>query len=288
MKALPAALNLSDDDFFAPTPNPVLTSQLLESAFVGVALRAPAQVDIGTRQTLPLLVVSRFDGARDWALPFHDHAWLVGIDLGSGRFGLAAAFGSPKRPASVGRGAKPSAEELRTHGAQLSPVDARSRLGVPWQPGCWSFSLVYHDWLSNPVVVRLARPQAGLAKPPDGDACPPESVARVQVDFGQKGSADGASRVKGRVSVAAEAPGAERQMLPVSLLIVTRDRGAPQRHDWTIPVEYRPGERRLAGVIDHPVPATDPPQAGTVAYLVVAGQVHGPRPWGAAKKPVRP
>lgn len=285
MQALPAALDLPDDAYFAPAPDPALTAQLLESRFVGVALRAPAVVDIGARQTLPLLVVSRFDGARDWALPFHDRAWLVGIDLGSGQFVLAAAFASAKRPAPVARAAKPSDEELRSHGAQLSPLDARSRLRLPWQPGCWSFSLVYHDWLSNPVVVRLARPQASASQPAGGEACTPTAEARVE--FRHQAAPDGAPRVVGRVVVAAGTHGADRRMLPVSLLIVTPARAEPQRYDWHIPVEHLTAARQLAGVIDHPLQAAAPPPPGSVAYLVVAGQVHGPRPWGAVVKPQR-
>jgi hypothetical protein len=91
----------------------------------------------------------------------------------------------------------------------------------------------------------------------------------------------------GRVVVAAGTRGADRRTLPVSLLIVTPARGEPQRYDWHIPVEYLTASRQLAGVIDHPLPAAAPPTPGSVAYLVVAGQVHGPRPWGAVEKPQR-
>lgn len=284
-QALPAALNLPDEAYFAPVPDPTLTAQLLESGFVGVALRAPAFVDLDVRQTLPLLVVSRFDGARDWALPFFYRAWLTGIDLGSGQLVLAAAFASAKRPAPTGRGAKPSDEDLRSHGAQLSPLDARSRLQVPWQPGCWSFSLIYHDWLSNPVVVRLARLQASAPQPAGGGACKP--AAEAQVDFRQQAVPGSAPRVVGRVVIAAATQDADRRTLPVSLLIVTPARAEPQRYDWHIPVEHLTAKRQLAGVMDHPLQEAAPPAPGSMAYLVVAGQVHGPRPWGAAAKPLR-
>lgn len=287
-QALPPALDLPDEAFFDSGPSPTLTVQLLESRFVGVALRAPRHVDVDQRSTLPLLVASRFDGARDWELPFRDHGWLVGIDLRSGKVSLAAAFGSARRPAPVARGSKPSGDELRSHGAQVDRVDGRSRLDIPWQPGCWAFRLVYHDWISNRVVVHLQSAQAG---PPGGrrdEACPPPSSAGSQVSFERQGSSGGAVRVAGRFVVPVDTPGAGRKDLPATLFIATRDGASPQRFDWQIPVEVRPGMREVSGVIDHALPAAGHPPPSTVAYLVVAGQVHGPRPWSAATRSARP
>jgi hypothetical protein len=290
-QALPAALNLSDEEFFAEKVSPTLTAALLDSRFVGVALRAPGRVDVRRRSTLPLLIASRFDGARDWELPFHDHAWLVGVDRRSGKVSLASAFGGAKTPAPVSRQEKPSGDELRSHGAQVNLVDGRSRLGVPWQPGCWSLNLVYHDWMANPVVIRLEKADDGPANgpangPTDGptngqnsEACAPPSTAKTQISFRRRRSPDGAVRVSGRYTVPVDALGEDRTALPVSLLIVTRDGASPERADWRIPVKVRPGTNHVSGVIDHALPAVGKPARGAVAYLVVAGQVHGPRPW---------
>jgi hypothetical protein len=287
-QALPAALNLSDEEFFVEKLSPTLTAALLDSRFVGVALRAPGRVDVGRRSTLPLLIASRFDGARDWELPFHDLGWLVGIDRRSGKVSLASAFGGAKTPAPVSRGEKPSGDELRSHGAQVNLVDGRSRLGIPWQPGCWSLNLVYHDWMSNPVVVRLEKahegpkdgPKDGPTNAQDSEACPPPpSTAKTQVSFRRQRSPDGAVRVSGRYTVPVDALGEDRTALPVSLLIVSRDGASPERADWRIPVKVRPGTRQISGAIDHALPAVGKPARGAVAYLVVAGQVHGPRPW---------
>jgi hypothetical protein len=278
-QALPAALNLSDEEFFADKVSPTLTAQLLDSRFVGVALRAPGRVDVGRRSTLPLLIASRFDGARDWELPFHDLGWLVGIDRRSGKVSLASAFGGAKTPVPVSRGEKPSGDELRSHGAQVNLVDGRSRLGIPWQPGCWSLNLVYHDWMSNPVVVRLESAQQEPTNGNGGGACPPPSSAKTQVSFRRERSPDGGVRVSGRYTVPVDALGEDRTALPVSLLVVTREGASPERADWRIPVKVRPGTRQISGAIDHVLPAVGKPAHGAVAYLVVAGQVHGPRPW---------
>jgi hypothetical protein len=286
-QALPAALDLADDALFAETLDPALTVQLLESGFVGVALRAPGHVDIDRRGTLPLLVATRFDGARDWALPFHDHARLVAIDLASGRVSVAAAFGDTKRQAPRSRGEKPSGAELGSFGAQLTRVDGRSRLDMPWQPGCWSFSLVYHDWLSEPVVVRLDRMQQGSTTPRSDAVCAAPSAGPSRVDFRRRGLPGGAVGIAGRFSVPVDALQAHRRVLPAALIVLARDGGAAQRHDWQLAVEVRPGAREVSGTIDLVLPAAGPAPADAVAYLVVAGQVHGPRRWTATGKPAR-
>ncbi len=284
---LPAAFDLSDEAFFAPAPDPAWTTQLLDSSFVGVAVRAPQRVDTGRRSSLPLLIASRFDGARDWALPLHDLALLVGIDRATGRVSLARAFADTKRTASASRGAQPSADELRSFGAQVDVVDARSRLGIPWQAACWAFSLVYHDWLSKPVVVRLGPVPQGPSPAHDSSPCAASNPGASQVEFQYRAAVGEAWRVTGRYTVPAGALGAGSTALPATLFIVTSDGNPPQRHDWQIPVVVPPGAVEVSGTVDHRPQASQPPPPGAMAYLVVAGQIHGPRPWAATARPAR-
>lgn len=198
---LPAALNLPDKAFFADDVDPKLEVRLLDSRLVGVALRAPGRVDVISRSTLPVLVASRFDGARDWDSSLPDLGWLVGVDLAFGEVRIASAFGNGKRAAPQDRGKRPSRDDVESYGAQLSLIDARSRLGLPWQSGCWAFSLIYFDWSSNSVVSRLENPEVGQAN--KGSGCPrlpsPKAQSALQVERAQ----DGRVRVSGRYALPA-------------------------------------------------------------------------------------
>lgn len=274
--ALPAGLDLSDEALFAGTLDPGLTAQLLDSRFVGIALRAPQHVDIDRRSELPLLVASRFDGARGWNLPFGELAQLVAIDLETGQVIVRSAFGSDKRSAPDSRGARPSPGEMRQFGAQLSRVEARTRLAMPWQPGCWAIRIVYHDWMSNPVHVRLERDRHRAAV-----ACRPASSAGARIEFRlDRGVADGATRLSGRFVLPADMLGADRTALAAALLVVSPTDAAVERVDLRIPIAPVAGARSFSGVIDHEWAFRMTP--GALAYLVLAGQVYGPRPWQAA------
>lgn len=274
--ALPASLDLPDEALFAQVLAPDLTVQLLDSRFVGIALRAPGRVDIDKRSSLPLLVASRFDGARGWALPFDGLAQLVAIELQTGQLRVQPAFGSDKRSAPAGRGARPSPDDMRQFGAQLTWVDARSRLAIPWQPGCWALRLVYHDWVSNPVHVLLESGQQRSAA-----ACRPASSAGAQIDFRLvRAAANMTMRVSGQFTLPAEALGADRTALAASVLVVTPNGAALERTDWRIPIAPVPGARSISGVFDQEWAAQLTP--GALAYLIVAGQVLGPRTWESA------
>lgn len=267
--ALPPGLDLSDDVLFAGTLPPRLTAQLLDSRFVGVALRAPASVDLDRRSSLPLLVASRFDGARGWALPFDELAQLVAVEQRTGMLRVQPAFGSSKRAAAVSRGARPAPDELRGFGAQLTSIDARSRLALPWQAGCWAIRLIYHDWVSNPALVRL---QSG--QQPAATACPaPSTETRVEFKLARKGAA---VRVTGRFVVPLDALGGERTALAATVLMVTPNDGVAERVDWHIPIAPAAGAPSVSGAIDQELPLRM--TTGAQVYLVLAGQVHGPQP----------
>jgi hypothetical protein len=280
--ALPPGFDFSDEALFAGALDPQLTGRLLESAFVGVALRAPAHVDIDQRRSLPLLVASRFDGERGWRLPLGERALLVAVEQATGEVKVQSAFGSDKRAAPTRPVPRPSADERRDFGAQLTWVDARARLSLPWKPGCWALRLIYHDWLSNLVHVLLeSERQRGAA------VCPPLSLARARIEFGlTHGASNGKMRVFGRFTLPVDELGVNRTALVMSVLIVAPGSADIERADLTIPISPDPGAPSISGVIDHEWVGRQRP--GSLAYLVVAGRVHGPRTWTQATPSVHP
>jgi hypothetical protein len=290
--ALPPGLDLPDEALFGGRLDPQLTVRLLNSSFVGVALRAPTRVDIEARNSLPLLVASRFDGARGWSLPFEALAQLVAVETQTGQVRVQAAFGSDKRAEPDMRGPKPSADDLRSFGAQINVVDARARLSLPWQPGCWSLRIVYHDWVSNPVQVQVDRgPSPGPSRGPSSDpsrgvtgSCRAMAAGAAQVSFRlEGGSGSAAPHVRGRVTLPADALGADRSALAATLLAVVHDSATVQRTDWQVPLSPAAGAASVSGTLDQALPARLPP--GGLTYLVIAGQLHGPQSAARHRQP---
>jgi hypothetical protein len=279
---LPSTLNLPDEAFFAGTTDSKLEAALLDSRFVGVALRAPKGVDLGSQTKLPLLVASRFDGARDCDFPLSELGWLVGVEMASGDVRIAPAFGSGKKQAPEERGARPSRDELGSYGAQVTLLDARARLDLPWRPGCWAFTLIYFDWVSNTVASRLTKADDTADK--RDVACAQLSSTTKQLTYQIQRRPDGRVRVSGRYGFTVDGLPEHSKGLPASLLLVTSDGAAPRRMDWQIPLA--PGTRAVRGDLDHSFASEDEPAAGAVVYLTVAGRIYGPRPWPA--KPAQP
>jgi hypothetical protein len=276
---LPAMMNLTDEEFFTEKVNPELTVQLLKSRFVGVALRAPGRVDIDKRSTLPLLVASRFDGNRDWNFPLHDLGWLVGIELGTGKVLVSSAFGSTKRRAPQARGSRPVDDELTSYGAQVSSIDGRSRLGVPWQAGCWAFYLIYYDWISNSVVVHLEKAVGSQPKQIPGEGCLSPASTKTQITC-ELGSASGGDvRVSGQYTFHVDTLKTVPGLMPITLLIMNAAGAPPEQIDWQIPIKRLPGTRILQGKFEHKISPGEKLPRGAIVYCISAGQVHGPCIW---------
>lgn len=276
--AWPAGLEIGDEALFANTVDPRLTVRLLDSQFVGVALRAPSRIEMDRRSSLPVWVASRFDGARGWAWPFDENAWLLAIGAGSGELRLQPAFGSTKRAAPTGPLPKPAADELRQFGAQITPVDARARLGLPWQPGCWTLQMIYRDWRSNAVGVALERAGAAPAADAAAQRCGAPRPANP-LDFKLVRPAGGEPRLGGRFSLAPQASGLKATTVAATLLVFPARGAPPRRLDWQVPLAPAQGARPPSGELDRPLPAEMLPQPGDIAYLLLAGQLHGPKAW---------
>jgi hypothetical protein len=293
---VPAALDLQDEAFFAADQDTELTIQLLESSFVGVAIRAPDRVDTAKRDSLPLLIASRFDGARDWDLPFGDNGVLVGIDLPAQEVRVTPAFQSAKTAMDTEPEPRPSPEELAGFGAQVVRVDARALLDVPWTPGCWVFALIYYDWMSNPVRVSLEgagdRGAAG-GRSPEGCVAP-QSVGESQVSFRLAMGGGGSVRMEAEyslsgatVSGASQTARSGQETLQATLLIVSPGRPAPARFNWQLPIERGMHGDPVRGRAEREISLERTPDDAAVAYLILGGGVFGPQPvTGSSDRPI--
>lgn len=277
---LPPELELSDEALLAGQLDPSLTARLLDSSFVGIALRAPTRVSTDRYSVLPVLVISRFNGARDWSTPLRAHGWLVALEQGSGQVVMAPAFASAKQTVPAGLPPRPSAEELLQFGAQITPIDVRERLAMPWGAACWSIRLIYYDWVSNPVQIQL---EDELQR--RGAACLSTHSSPAQVAFQLQAAKGGTLRVKGEFTLPPYAVRDNPAVLAATLLIVNRETTTPERIDWPIPLESTAAGGRVAGRFDHAWSDVSASRAGAVAYLAIGGQLYGPQPLGAAPRP---
>jgi hypothetical protein len=262
------ALDVSDAAIFSQDHFPNLEDSLLDSDFLGVALRGPAQVDVASRTSLPLLLASRLTGKRSWALPPLEHMWLLGAEMGTDKVLTELAFKTGKTPAPRKRAANLPKDQLADFGAKVSKVDARSLLALPWQPSCWRFSLLYYDMASNPVAVRLVRAGAGQAS---NASCAVPPMGKVTFRVTGKG---GNFTVQGQYDLPVEVLGAGPT--PVSLLIVSSDGEPPQEEHFTLDPSLRQGQPSLRGAFTHAFSPDARPAKGAVAYLLLAGRLYGP------------
>jgi hypothetical protein len=157
-------LDFSDAEFAAAPRTDVHAREvrLLETDFIGIAIGAQRRIETGAQSALPIAIASRYDGERDWDLPFTDNCLLVASSLDSGQVLVAPGLVPPKALASRGgytferAGAtRPPPEQLEGAGAQITWTEATCRMELPWQSGRWTFGLIYFDWLSNLVSLEL-------------------------------------------------------------------------------------------------------------------------------------
>jgi hypothetical protein len=176
---------------------------LLMSDFEGVAISGPAQAEPGA--ALPIAVAVRFDGARSWDAPIARNAALVSSNLSDGRVLITDPFRviqDHKRHAeraALDRGARPPADQLEGVSAEITWTDA-IRARIPVEPGEWRFTLLYHDWSSNPLTVTVAGHPAPPAAPaifpaPNAGDGLPSYLARPNVPEAGPGGADFMVRV---------------------------------------------------------------------------------------------
>jgi hypothetical protein len=271
-------LHFTEEEFFNADRSVLgaRESDLLDMDFSGVAVFAPRRISTAHRKTLPLIMATGLSGERDWDVPLAKNCILVGSNLQDGTVRFANALVSEKEMRSRGvkekalRGPKPDGLPLTT--AQLTALDARRRLHIPWNVGTWALGVIYHDWPSNTVVVELegdqqVKPPAARAVDPQpsplgvgGLPCylatpwtppPPQSGVAFTTQFGveqgrQQLKVFGAFRVPVRgFHVVGEKVVHEFQdgrqenvtaVIPVTLALLGLDWMEPLQFDWAVPI----------------------------------------------------
>ncbi|HFQ81470.1 MAG TPA: hypothetical protein ENK33_08885 [Desulfobacterales bacterium] len=154
-------LNLNQKEFFSADQS-FLTqreSQLLDMDFYGVAVNAPRRILTDRHAKLPLVIAVQYCGKRGWDVPLKNNGLLVGMNLRDGSVYFADIYQNKKRLANkwragkTHRGAYPPGLSLKA--AVLKIVDVRQRLNLKWDTGIWAFGVLYYDWPSNTVIVKL-------------------------------------------------------------------------------------------------------------------------------------
>ena len=155
-------LNFNDSEFF-DADQAVLgprESRLLDVDYMGVAVNAPEQIDTEIRDKIPLIMAARLSGDRDWDVPMGDNCQVVGTNMVNGAVRFSEAFikdmqeRSPE-PEETEEPKGPTPPGLALALAQLREVDVKKRLDISWEPGIWTFGVIYYDWASNTVPVQL-------------------------------------------------------------------------------------------------------------------------------------
>ena len=179
-------LNLSENEFFSADRSTLASreSRLLDTDFNGVAVNAPRQITTDRREWLPVILAMRFSGERDWKVRLKENCNLVGTNMQNGTVHFSKAFVSEKGLRSKGknqkvpRGSKPPG--LALEAAQLMVLDVRSRLPMEWNTGTWSLGVIYYDWPSNTVEVKLKGEPKGKTPPPVSPVSPAPNLRDVK------------------------------------------------------------------------------------------------------------
>lgn len=181
--ALPDAALLQRDEAAVAA----LPGQAALAGFQGVLIGAPRRVDARAGQALTALVLSGRSASRSRQLPWRDNAVLLAADVDRGQVFAGPAFvrDPSKAPPDQPVGARPAeaATEAPAPSSDGPPeatsagsawLDVAGTLGLPRQTMRLALRLVYHDQVSNTVLVE----QAG-----DGPEAGATPMAEVQAVF---------------------------------------------------------------------------------------------------------
>ena len=151
--------SLEDEVFFKEDENLLLEleNSLLEIDTLGIVLRAPALVNSENQEILPLLVAIKSSGERGWEHPVRQSCYIVATNLSDGTVIFDKLFYDRKEKKSFEyneREVKPP-NGLAGPTAIVKIVDIKEVLNLSMTKGEWSFSIIYHDWVSNRVKVKI-------------------------------------------------------------------------------------------------------------------------------------
>jgi len=308
-------LNLTEEEYFSADSAALeeREDQLLSSDYAGIAVNAPATVVTGQHDKLPLVMAMRMSGDRDWEVVLHDNCILVGTNLHTGKVHFANGLASDKDLYSRGgrikqpKGAKPSG--LAVVAAQIIELDPRTRLHLPWDTGLWSLGVLYYDWPSNTVTVKLEgtkpaeRPADRAIFPVSASGSdlpsyqptaktPPYPAAGVVFTVEAKtvqgqpqliiyGAFTTTIKDYHLAASPGSSPSGPAAIVPVTLVILGLDWKFPRSFPWAVPVQDRgsvaPG-KTAHGVfaIDALAGGVTPLDPGPyVAYIIMDGGIFG-------------
>ena len=138
-----------------------LERQVLRMELQGIRIRAPEHLDVRTQTQLPVLLLSKCTGLRDWQVNPRRNAVLVGVDGGTGTVRAGWAFPTHKRintermQRSLEQADEPGPEDAASVMVSAQLLTGREALDLPWTAGEHSLTLIRYDWRSNTVRVRL-------------------------------------------------------------------------------------------------------------------------------------
>jgi hypothetical protein len=310
-------LNLTEEEYFSVDRIALAARQrlLLSSDYTGIAVNAPASIRTGQHSKLPLVMAMRMSGDRDWEVGLRDNCILVGTNLHTGKVHFANGLASDKELTSRGgrikqpKGSKPPG--LAVVAAQIIELDPRNRLHLPWDTGLWSLGVLYYDWPSNTVTVKLEG--NGPAEQPavraifpistgGGDLpsyqptakTPPYPAAGAVFTVEAKKVQDqpqlivhGAFTTTIKDYHLATSPGSgpsgPAAIVPITFVILGLDWKFPRPFTWAVPVQERssvaPGKTAHGTfAIDALAGGVTPLDPGRyVAYIIMDGRIFGPQ-----------
>lgn len=134
---------------------------VLEPVFAGedprcLIVDAPSVVRIDHRETLPLLGYFVRSDRDERTLRFNHAAVGVAVDLDTGDVHVHPLFDRGKMRAETPKPQLPALSWIRQ--ITFFDPDLRDALGLPWQPGRYSVSVLAREFLSNRVQVELEDP----------------------------------------------------------------------------------------------------------------------------------
>ncbi len=151
-------LGIADQDFWGDLSGPRGEAQhrLSSSEWRGYALDAPRVVDMGVRDTLPVVLLRCVSAADSAAHDLQRNALFVAVRRATSEVFVAHAFEQKYTPAPRKLRAPPSPTITITDGFVF---ELRERLpNLPWTPGSYALYLLVLDLATEAVTVRLVVP----------------------------------------------------------------------------------------------------------------------------------
>ena len=145
-----------------------VTNKLRTHEFEGLIIRGPDDVNLATRDHVPLLFVAKQSFSRSQEVALADNAVILAVDSGSGEvwFGPAIDQFEEKIP-MPSEGSMSIADQVRAEADEdelplsmtlVERIDLNALTGLPVEPGRIAMTMISFDWASNTVLSELTEP----------------------------------------------------------------------------------------------------------------------------------